>query len=79
MAKNYPTLGNSAIATPTVIPTAGDANTIFPARVVDVNLEPSSNPLSLFQITNGGDPLVLFVFNLLDKNTNTNESNYNSS
>ena len=73
MAKNYPTLGNSAIATPTIIPTVGDANTIFSARVVDVNLEPSSNPLSLFQITNGWGSIGAIRFESLDKNTNTND------
>jgi len=72
MAKNYPTLGNSAIATPTVIPTVGDANSIFSARVVDVNLEPSSNPLSLFQITDGWGSIGAIRFESLDKNTNTN-------
>jgi len=72
MAKNYPTLGNSAIATPTVIPTVGDANTIFSARVVDVNLEPSDNALSLFQITNGWGSIGAIRFESLDKNTNTN-------
>ncbi len=72
MAKNYPTLGNSAIATPTVIPTAGDANSIFSARVVDVNLEPSSNPLSLFQITNGWGSIGAIRFESLDRNSNTN-------
>jgi len=73
MAKNYPTLGNSAIATPTVIPTAGDANPIFPARVVDVNLEPSSNPLSIFQITNGWGSIGAIRFQSLSTNRNTNE------
>ena len=73
MAKNYPTLGNSAIATPTIVPTVGDANTIFSARVVDVNLEPSSNPLSLFQITNGWGSIGAIRFESLDKNTNTND------
>ena len=72
MAKNYPTLGNSAIATPTIVPTVGDANSIFSARVVDVNLEPSSNPLSLFQITNGWGSIGAIRFESLDKNTNTN-------
>lgn len=73
MAKNYPTLGNSAIATPTIVPTVGDANTIFSARVVDVSLEPSSNPLSLFQITNGWGSIGAIRFESLDKNTNTND------
>tara|TARA_R110000851_G_scaffold149860_2_gene290570 strand:+ start:2794 stop:3963 length:1170 start_codon:yes stop_codon:yes gene_type:complete len=72
MAKNYPTLGNSAIATPTIVPTVGDASSIFSARVVDVNLEPSSNPLSLFQITNGWGSIGAIRFESLDKNTNTN-------
>ena len=73
MAKNYPTLGNSAIATPTIVPTVGDANTIFSARVVDVNLEPSSNPLSLFQITNGWGSIGAIRFQSLNTNRNTNE------
>jgi len=73
MAKNYPTLGNSAIATPTVIPTAGDVNPIFPARVVDVNLEPSSNPLSIFQITNGWGSIGAIRFQSLSTKRNTNE------
>ena len=73
MAKNYPTLGNSAIATPTVIPTTGDENPIFPARVVDVNLEPSSNPLSIFQITNGWGSIGAIRFQSLSTNRNTNE------
>ena len=42
MSKNFPTLGNSAIATPTVTPIIRDNNSVFAARVVDVNLEPSS-------------------------------------
>ena len=72
MAKNYPTLGNSAIATPTIAPNVGNANSIFSARVVDVNLEPSSNPLSLFQISNGWGSIGAIRFESLDKNSNTN-------
>lgn len=72
MAKNFPTLGNSAISTPSITPTIGDVNEIFYARVVDVNLEPSSNPLSLFQITNGWGSIGAIRFESLNKNTNTN-------
>jgi len=72
MAKNYPTLGNSAISTPTIVPNVGGANSIFSARVVDVSLEPSSNPLSLFQITDGWGSIGAIRFESLDKNTNTN-------
>jgi len=72
MSTNYPTLGNSAIATPTTAPPIGDVNNIFAARVVDVNLEPSDKALSLFQITNGWGSIGAIRFESLDKSTNTN-------
>lgn len=73
MSKNYPTLGNSAIAQPTSTPTIGDENPLFPARVVDVSLEPNSNPKSLFQITNGWGSIGAIRFESLSKASNTND------
>ena len=72
MSTNYPTLGNSALATPTIAPPIGDFNSIFAARVVDVNLEPSDNALSLFQISNGWGSIGAIRFESLNKNSNTN-------
>jgi hypothetical protein len=72
MSKNFPTLGNSAIASPTLVPSGGDITSIFSARVVDVNLEPSSNPKSLFQITNGWGSIGAIRFESLTKSSNTN-------
>ena len=73
MSKNFPTLGNSAIATPTVTPIIRDNNSVFAARVVDVSLEPSSSPISLFQITNGWGSIGAIRFEPLSKGSNTND------
>ena len=72
MSKNFPTLGNSAIASPTLPPLNGGNSGIFPARVVDVNLEPSSNPLSLFQISKGWGSIGAIRFESLNRQSNTN-------
>ena len=72
MSKNYPTLGNSAIASPTLPPFTGGRSGVFPARVVDVNLEPSSNPLSLFQISKGWGSIGAIRFESLNRQSNTN-------
>ena len=73
MAKNYPTLGNSAIAQSTFTPVVETSNTLFAARVVDVSIEPSSNPLSLYQITNELGSIGAIRFESLNKATNTND------
>ena len=72
MSNKWPTLGNSAIATPTATPIIGDSKDIFAARVVDVNLEPSSNPISIFQITKGWGSIGAIRFEPLSKGSNTN-------
>tara|TARA_R110002050_G_scaffold297234_1_gene458369 strand:+ start:57 stop:1064 length:1008 start_codon:yes stop_codon:yes gene_type:complete len=73
MSKTYPTLGNSAIAQPTFTPPDDSPNLLFAARVVDVNLEPSDNPLSLYQITNELGSIGAIRFESLTKSTNTND------
>ena len=74
MSNNYPTLGNASFAQSTPPPLMGNGGTVSSGRVVDVNLEPDDNPISLFQITNGWGSIGAIRFEPLTKNTDTNNT-----
>ena len=70
MSKNFPTLGNSAIASKTPSLSKTDSNKLFFARVIDVNIEPSGDGQSIFQTSGGWSAIGCIKFETLNRSSN---------
>lgn len=70
MSKNFPTLGNSAIASKNSLLSNLDNKNIFFARVIDINIEPSSNGESIFQTSGGWASIGCIKFESLERSSN---------
>ena len=70
MSKNFPTLGNSAIASKTPLTSQGSKEKSFFARVIDINIEPSSDGQSIFQTSGGWAYIGAIKFETLNRSSN---------
>ena len=70
MSKNFPTLGNSAIASKTPTLSNTDSNKAFFARVIGVNIEPSGDGQSIFQTSGGWASIGCIKFETLNRSSN---------
>jgi hypothetical protein len=69
MSKNFPTLGNSAIASKTPPLSNLDSNRPFFARVIDINIEPSGDGQSIFQTSGGWSSIGCIKFETLNRSS----------
>lgn len=76
MSKNFPTLGNSAIASKNSLLSNLDNNKIFFARVIDVNIEPSGDSQSIFQSSGGWVNIGCIKFESLNRSSNQPGNNF---
>ena len=76
MSKNFPTLGNSAIASKTPSLSKTDSNKAFFARVIDVNIEPSGDGQSIFQTSGGWSAIGCIKFETLNRSSNQPGNNF---
>ena len=70
MSKNFPTLGNSAIASKTPLLSNLDGSKSFFARVIDVSIEPSGEGQSIFQTSGGWANIGCIKFETLNRSSN---------
>tara|TARA_R110001606_G_scaffold337098_1_gene485077 strand:+ start:977 stop:1978 length:1002 start_codon:yes stop_codon:yes gene_type:complete len=70
MSKNFPTLGNTSIASKTPTTSQVSKDKTFFARVIDVNIEPSSNGQSIFQTSGGWAYIGSIKFETLNRSSN---------
>ena len=76
MSNNYPTLGNSPLGGNDLNSQSPERiNAPFAARVINISLESSDQPDSLYQITNKLWGIGAIEFESLTKSTNTNNEN----
>tara|TARA_R110000803_G_scaffold86435_2_gene152780 strand:+ start:106 stop:1110 length:1005 start_codon:yes stop_codon:yes gene_type:complete len=70
MPNNFPTLGNSAIASKTPNLFQTDSDQSFFARVIDVSIEPSGEGQSIFQTSGGWASIGCIKFETLNRSSN---------